>query len=128
MGTETAVRVPEKARKILRRSISQVAMLMPDGSSKVASAQASVGGDEIVVTTTDDWPSATNLRDDSPVAIAAIDPDDPDEAVVVRGWVSRVTHDLGEWIEVIVGEGHEGRYGFGDAAARRARVHVEPSM
>jgi PPOX class probable F420-dependent enzyme len=128
MGAEIAVRIPEKARKILRKSFAQVATLMPDGSPRVEPAWVEVEDDEIVINTAEGRMKPSNLRDDPRVAIVAIDPDKPVDAVLVRGWVSELTHDgAGERIRATAkGYPDEDEYPFRGPGRQRVRVHIEP--
>jgi PPOX class probable F420-dependent enzyme len=127
MGTETAARVPVKARKILRKSVAQVAALMPDGSPLVAPAGVHVEGDEIVINTTEGWMKPSNLRSDPRMAIAAIDPDNPRDAVIVRGRVSEITQEeADEQIDTAVHRFlDEDEYPFRWPGEPRVKVRVE---
>src|SRR5205085_8806260 len=72
---------------------AHVATLMPDGSPQATPVWVDVEGDELVINTAEGRAKARNLRENPSVALSATDPDNPYEAVIVRGWVSEMTHD-----------------------------------
>ena len=80
-----------------------MATLTPDGSPHVTPACVDVEDDEIVINTAEERIKPNDLERDPRVAIAAVDPDNPHDAVIVRGHV----------VELSRGE-------------RRVTVHVEP--
>ena len=86
MTTQTAVRIPERGRQILKqRSFGQLATLMPDGAPQVTPVWVDVDGDEILVNTAEGRLKPRNIRTDDRVAISIQDPDDPQVALIVRG-------------------------------------------
>ena len=50
-------------------------------------------GDRIVINTAEGRAKPRNMRDDPRVALSATDPDNPYEAVIIRGRVSEMTHE-----------------------------------
>jgi PPOX class probable F420-dependent enzyme len=78
--------IPERGREILeKRSIGNVATLMPDGSPHVTPVWVYVEGDHILVNTLDGRLKPRNIRRDPRVAISIPDPDVPTVALIVRG-------------------------------------------
>jgi PPOX class probable F420-dependent enzyme len=129
MATGTAVRIPRKAREILRKqSFAHAATLMPDGSPRVTPVWVDVEGDEIVLNTTEEQMKPTDLRNDPRVAIAAIDPDNPYDAVIVRGRVSEMRHPgAHEQIDTTARKYlDEDEYPFHEPGDERVKVHIEP--
>jgi PPOX class probable F420-dependent enzyme len=129
METETAVRIPRKAREILRKkSFAHVATLMPDGSPQVTPARVDVEGDEIVIDTAEGRMKPMNLRNDPRVAIAAVDPDNPYEAVIVRGRVSEMHHEgADERVDAMAKQPlDQDEYPFRGPGEERVKVHIEP--
>jgi hypothetical protein len=126
MGAATAVRIPDRARKILRKGFAQAATLMPDGSSRVAPIRIDLEGDEIVINTSRLRMKASNLQQSQQVAIVAIDPDDPADAVIVRGRVTEAVYEgAGEQVEAL-GRRFDPEYPSRALGERRVRLHVEP--
>jgi hypothetical protein len=126
MGAEITVWIPERARKILRKSFAQVATFMPDGSTQVSPIQVSVEGEDIVVETTELRMRASNLQHDREVAIVAIDPDDPADAVIVRGRVAEAIYEgAGEQAQIL-GRRFDPEFPSRALGERRVRLRVEP--
>lgn len=126
MGAETAVRIPERARKILRKGFAQVATLMPDGSSRVAPIRVDVEAEDIVIHTTQLRMKASNLQQGRQVAIVAIDPDDPADAVIVRGRVTETIYEgAGDQVYAL-GRRFDPEYPSRALGERRVRLQVEP--
>jgi PPOX class probable F420-dependent enzyme len=126
MGAEITVWIPERARKILRKSFAQVATYTPDGSTHVSPIQVSVEGEDIVVETTELRMKASNLQHDREVAIVAIDPDDPADAVIVRGRVAEAIYEgAGEQAQTL-GKRFDPEFPSRALGERRVRLRVEP--
>ena len=129
MATKIAVRIPEKGRRILQeKSFAHLATLMPDGSPQVTPVWVDVEGDEIVINTAEGRVKPRNLRNDPRVAIAATDPDNPYDAVIVRGRVREMTHeDADEHIDELAKKYlDEDEYPFREPGEERVKVHIEP--
>jgi PPOX class probable F420-dependent enzyme len=103
---------------------------MPDGSPQVAPAWVDVEDDEIVINTAEARMEPSNLRNDPRVAIAAVDPDNPHDAVIVRGRVTELSHEgADEQIDALAKRrvgGGEDQYPFSERGEERVTVHVEP--
>ena len=127
----TAVRLPEKAREILEKeAFAHVATLMPDGSPQSTPVWVDVEGDEIVINTAEGRAKARNLREDPRVALSATDPDDPYDAVIVRGEVSELTHEgADEHIDKLAQKylGEE-RYPFRQPGEERLKIYIAPMV
>jgi PPOX class probable F420-dependent enzyme len=77
--------IPERGREILaKRSIGNIATLMPDGSPQVTPVWVDLDGDDIIVNTKEGRLKPRNLRRDPRVAISVPDPDET-VALIVRG-------------------------------------------
>jgi PPOX class probable F420-dependent enzyme len=129
MAAPTAVRISRKARTILRKkSFAHVATLMPDGSPQVTPVWVDVEGDEIVINTAEGRMKPRNLRNDPRVAIAAVDPDNPYDAVIVRGHVSGMSREgADEHIDSMAKKYlDEDEYPFREPGEERVKVHIEP--
>ena len=129
MAAETAVRIPRKAREILRKkSFAHVATVMPDGSPQVTRVRVDVEGDEVVINTAEGRMEPSNLRNDPRVAIAAVDPDNPYEAVIVRGRVSEMRREgADDHIDAMAKKYLDGdEYPFREPGEQRVKVHIEP--
>jgi PPOX class probable F420-dependent enzyme len=77
--------IPDRGREILeKRSIGNIATLMPDGSPHVTPVWVDLDGDDIIVNTKEGRLKPRNLRRDPRVAISVPDPD-AIVALIVRG-------------------------------------------
>jgi PPOX class probable F420-dependent enzyme len=86
--------LPEKAKAILRkRAFAHIATLMPDGSPQVSPVWVDVDGDRILVNSAEGRRKDRNLCNDSRVALSATDPDNPYDAVMIRGRVVQTTRE-----------------------------------
>ena len=129
MGIETPVRIPRKAREILRKkSFAHVATLMPDGSPQVTPVWVDVEGDEIFINMAAGRMKPSNLRNDPRLAIAAVDPDNPHDAVIVRGRVSEMQREGADERLEAMAKKHldEDEDRFGVPGEERVNVHIEP--
>jgi PPOX class probable F420-dependent enzyme len=131
MRVQTAVRIPEQARTILeKRTFAHLATLMPDGSPQSTPVWVDVEGDEIVINTAEGRVKPRNLREDPRVALSATDPDDPYEAVIVRGWVTDLTHDgadehIDRLAEKYLGED---TYPYSQPGEERVKIYIAPEV
>ena len=125
MATETGVRIPGWARRILhKKSFAHVATVSPDGSPHVTPACVDVEDDEIVINTPEAGIKPNDLVHDPRVAIAAVDPDNPQDAVIVRGHVTEMSREpFSEARNALVGAEDDPADEPGE---RRVTVHVEP--
>jgi PPOX class probable F420-dependent enzyme len=131
MRTQTAVRITEKARTILqKKTFAHLATLMPDGSPQSTPVWVDVEGDEIVINTAEGRAKARNLREDPRVALSATDPDNPYEAVIVRGWVTDMTHeDADEHIDRLAKKYlDEDTYPHRQPGEERVKVYITPEV
>jgi hypothetical protein len=99
---------------------------MPDRSARVSPIQVRVEADEIVIDTTELRMEASNLQPDREVAIVAIDPDDPADAVIVRGTVTEAIYEgAGEQVQAL-GRRFDPEYPSRALGERRVRLQVAP--
>ena len=90
METRTTTRLREQDRQILdKQTFAHLATLMPDGSPQVTPVWVDYEGDRIVVNSAEGRVKPRNVREDPRVALSATDPDNPYEAVIVRGRSTR---------------------------------------
>jgi PPOX class probable F420-dependent enzyme len=131
METNATTRLPDKAKDILsKQTFAHLATLMPDGSPQVTPVWADYEGDRIVVNTAEGRTKPRNMRDDPRVALSATDPDNPYEAVIVRGHVDEITHDgADEHIDAMAKKylGMD-RYPFRQMGEQRVKVYIEPEV
>jgi len=86
METRTTTRLREQDKRILdKKTFAHLATLMPDGSPQVTPVWVDYEGDRIVVNSAEGRAKPRNVREDPRVALSATDPDNPYEAVIVRG-------------------------------------------
>jgi PPOX class probable F420-dependent enzyme len=131
MDTRTTTRLPEKAKEILsKKTFAHLATLMPDGSPQVTPVWVDYEGDRIVINTAEGRVKPRNMRHDPRVALSATDPDNPYEAVVVRGRVDEMTHEgADEHIDAMAKKylGKD-RYPFRQTGEQRVKVYIEPEV
>lgn len=83
-----------KVAKLLgKRTFAHLATVMPDGSPQVSPVWVDVEGDTILVNSAEGRLKDKNVRRDQRVALSATDPDNPYEAVMIRGRVVEVTRE-----------------------------------
>jgi PPOX class probable F420-dependent enzyme len=84
----------DNAKQILRKkAFAHLATLMPDGSPQVTPVWVDLDGDEILVNSAEGRRKDRNLQSDSRVALSATDPDNPYNAVMIRGRVVQTTRE-----------------------------------
>jgi PPOX class probable F420-dependent enzyme len=131
MDTRTTTRLPEKAKEILsKKTFAHLATLMSDGSPQVTPVWVDHEGDRIVINTAEGRVKPRNMRHDPRVALSATDPDNPYEAVVVRGRVDEMTHEgADEHIDAMAKKylGKD-RYPFRQTGEQRVKVYIEPEV
>jgi PPOX class probable F420-dependent enzyme len=131
METRATTRLPDKAKDILsKETFAHLATLMPDGSPQVTPVWVDYEGDRIVVNTAEGRTKPRNMRDDPRVALSATDPDNPYEAVIVRGHVDEMTHEgADEHIDAMAKKylGKD-RYPFRQMGERRVKVYIQPEV
>jgi hypothetical protein len=71
-----------------------------------------------------------NVREDPRVALAATDPDNPYEAVIVRGRVDEITHDdADEHIDAMAKKYLDrDRYPFRQMGEQRVKIYIQPEV
>ena len=131
METRTTTRLPEKAKDILsKQTFAHLATLMPDGSPQVTPVWVDYEGDQIVVNTAEGRTKPQNMRNDPRVALSATDPDNPYEAVIVRGRVSEMTHEGADEHIDAMAKKYLGQdtYPFRQMGEQRVKVYIEPEV
>jgi len=131
METRTTTRLPEQAKRILdKKTFAHLATLMQDGSPQVTPVWVDYEGDRIVVNTAEGRVKPQNVRNDPRVALSATDPDNPYEAVIVRGRVDEVTHEgADEHIDSMAKKYLDrDRYPFRQSGEQRLKIYVEPEV
>lgn len=82
---------PKVTKLLAKRTFAHLATVMPDGSPQVSPVWVDVEGDTILVNSAEGRLKDKNLRRDQRVALSATDPDNPYEAVMIRGRVVEIT-------------------------------------
>ena len=129
MATTAAVQLTDSAKDILsKRTFGHLTTLMPDGSPQVTPVWVDYEGDDVVINTAEGRAKPRNMRDDPRVALSATDPDNPYEAVIIRGQVVEMTHDgADEHIDAMAKKylGRD-RYPFRQAGEQRVKIRIQP--
>jgi PPOX class probable F420-dependent enzyme len=88
-----AARIPDQFRDLLtkKKAFANVATVMPDGQPQVTPVWVDAEGDLIVINSAKGRRKDRNMRRNSHVAVAVMDPDDPYRHLAVRGKVVEVT-------------------------------------
>ena len=131
METTGITRLPDTAKDILsKQTFAQLATLMPDGSPQVTPVWVDHEGDRIVVNTAEGRAKPQNLRNDPRVALSATNPENPYEAVIVRGRVSEMTHEgADDHIDAMAKKYLDrDKYPFRQSGEQRLKVYIEPEV
>jgi PPOX class probable F420-dependent enzyme len=131
METATRTGLPDQAKDILsKQTFAHLATLMPNGSPQVTPVWVDYEGDRIVINTAEGRAKPRNMRNDPRVALSATDPDNPYEAVVVRGHVSEMTHEGADAHIDAMAKKYLGkdRYPFRQSGEQRIKVYIEPEI
>jgi PPOX class probable F420-dependent enzyme len=129
MTTATTVTLTDSAKNILsKQTFGHLTTLMPDGSPQVTPVWTDFEGDDVVINTAEGRTKPRNMRNDSRVALSATDPDNPYEAVIIRGRVKEMTHaGADEHIDAMAKK-YLGKdtYPFRQPGEQRVKVYIEP--
>jgi PPOX class probable F420-dependent enzyme len=129
--TTTTTRLTEQAKEILsKKAFAHLATLMPDGSPQVTPVWVDYEGDRIIINTAEGRAKPRNMRNDPRVALSATDPDNPYEALIVRGHVSEMTDEgADEHIDAMAKKYLDrDKYPFRQSGERRVKVYIEPEI
>ena len=129
METRTAGQLHQHAKSILdKKTFAHLATLMPDGSPQVTPVWVDYEGDFVVINTAEGRAKPRNMRNDARVALSATDPDNPYEAVIIRGRVVEMTHDdADEHIDAMAAKYlDQDKYPFRQSGERRVKVYIQP--
>ena len=129
METRTTGQLPQQAKSILdKKTFAHLATLMPDGSPQVTPVWVDYEGDFVVINSAEGRAKPRNMRNDPRVALSATDPDNPYEAVIVRGRVVEMTHDgADEHIDAMAKKYlDQDKYPFRQASEQRVKVYIQP--
>ena len=86
--------IPDKYRDLFtKRAFASLATLMPDASPQVTPVWVDLEGDLVLVNTAKGRQKDKNMRRDSRVALAIIDPDNPYRYLEIRGRIAEITED-----------------------------------
>ena len=131
MESKATARLRERDKEILdRKTFAHLATLMPDGSPQVTPVWVGYEGYRIVVNSAEGRVKPRNVRNDSRVALAATDPDNPYEAVIVRGHVDEITHEgADEHIDAMAKKYlDDDEYPFRQPAEQRVKISIQPEV
>jgi PPOX class probable F420-dependent enzyme len=129
MESRSPTGLPQRTKEILaKKTFAHLATLMPDGSPQVTPVWVDYEGDRIVINTAEGRVKPRNIRNDPRVALSATDPDNPYEAVMVRGRVSEMTHEGGDEHIDAMAKKYLGQdeYLFRQAGEQRLKVYIQP--
>jgi PPOX class probable F420-dependent enzyme len=86
--------IPDKYRDLFtKRAFASLATLMPDGSPQVTPVWVDLEGDLVLVNTARGRQKDKNMRRDSRVAMAIIDPENPYRYLEIRGRIAEITEE-----------------------------------
>ena len=131
METRTTPRLRDQDREILdKQTFARLATLMPDGSPQVTPVWVDYEGDRIVVNSAEGRVKPRNVREDPRVALSATDPDNPYEAVIVRGRVDEITHEGADDHIDAMAKKYLGRdrYPFRQMGEQRVKIYIQPEV
>lgn len=85
--------LPETWKATLKKPVFvHLTTLMPDGSPQVSPVWVDVDGDTIVINSAEGRVKDKNIRRDPRVALSVTDPDNPYNALMLRGKVQEITN------------------------------------
>ena len=131
METRTTGRLPRQAKSIIeKKTFAHMATLMPDGSPQVTPVWVDHDGDRVIINTAEGRAKPRNMRNDPRVALSATDPDNPYEAVIIRGRVVEMTRDgADEHIDAMAKKYLDrDRYPFRQSGEQRLKVYIRPEV
>ena len=131
METRTTGRLSRQAKSIIeKKTFAHIATLMPDGSPQVTPVWVDHDGDRVVINTAEGRAKPRNMRNDPRVALSATDPDNPYEAVIIRGRVVEMTRDgADDHIDAMAKKYLDrDRYPFRQSGEQRLKVYIEPEV
>jgi PPOX class probable F420-dependent enzyme len=83
--------IPEAWKTLLHKPIFvHLTTLMPDGSPQTSPVWVDIDGDDIVVNSAQGRVKDKNMRRDPRVALSAVNPDNPYNALMIRGHVVKI--------------------------------------
>lgn len=86
--------IPEKYRDLFgKRAFASLATLMPDGSPQVTPVWCDIEGDLVLFNSAKGRQKDKNVRRDTRVALAVIDPDNPYRYLEIRGRIVEITEE-----------------------------------
>jgi PPOX class probable F420-dependent enzyme len=89
--------IPDKYKDLFeKRAFGSLATLMPDGSPQVTPVWCDYDGTHVIVNTAKGRQKDKNMRRDSRVSLAVIDPDNPYRYLEVRGKIKEITEEGAE--------------------------------
>lgn len=89
--------LPEKVKSMLQAPVfAHFATLMPEGGPQVSPVWIDVDGDLILVNSAEGRVKDKNVRSDARIALSFTAPDNPYNAVMIRGHVREITADGAE--------------------------------
>jgi PPOX class probable F420-dependent enzyme len=85
-------------------------------------------GDRIVVNSAEGRVKPRNVREDPRVALSATDPDNPYQAIIVRGRVDEITHEGADDHIDAMAKKYLGRdrYPFRQMGEQRVKIYIQP--
>ena len=84
--------IPDKYRDLFtKRAFASLATLMPDGSPQVTPVWVDLDGSQVIVNSAKGRQKDKNIRRDTRVALAVIDPENPYRYLEIRGPVVEIT-------------------------------------
>jgi PPOX class probable F420-dependent enzyme len=84
--------LPDKVKQLLgKQAFAHLATVMPDGSPQVSPVWVDVEGDIILVNSAEGRLKDKNIQRDKRVALSLTNPENPYQAVMIRGRVTEIT-------------------------------------
>ena len=122
------MKLNERAKEILRgRSFAHVAAVDEDGRPHASPVWVDVEGDKIVINTAQRRVKARLLQEGVPVALTALDPENPYGYVGIRGRVAERTYDGADAVIDRLARKYTGADFAGHAeGVKRITVLIEP--
>ena len=125
------VAIPDQYLDLLqqKKALANLATVMPDGSPQVTPVWFDYTGDVIRVNTAKGRVKARNLKVESPVALAIMDPDEPYRYLQIRGRVRRLQEEGADAHIDSLAKKYLGKdkYPFSQPGEVRVTYEIEPA-
>jgi PPOX class probable F420-dependent enzyme len=112
-----------------KQAFAHLATIMPDGTPQVTPVWFDYAGEKVRINSAKGRVKTRNMKENAPVALSILDPENPYRYIQIRGHVSRVTEDGASAHIDSLAKKYLGKdkYPFGQPGEVRVLFEIEPS-